>query len=539
MKKIILKVCLLSGILVSAFSAQAQLAAVLPQAPLPTVTGAANPVLRPQNAGSSTMQNVNFGGPINNLYVHSWDVFSVQAYHGIAWRRTNNLGATLNQGYLQLKYADDIDVALYQSGANYYVLAAYYYAQPGVPALNGHYYDVYQFTALGLAPVSTMNLLALSATFGRINVDANTPYGIAIAWSTPGVGINVKVATLPAAVFGANVLLPGTAGFKDPDICIRRGPGGSGTGLDLQIVYVNNANNQIRCGYVPFFTLAPYTLESVVNTPATFGVPRIDCPDIFGAAQKWTYVYSEYNYSAGTASERIWAVVKNTGWSVLPTQVLVHNTSYLTGFFQQNNPVIAYDVTATRITVGWITKDNTAVIPGTLDTKYVAQMVADPGTAAPASVAATYMMVSNITGGPAPVLAFSGQNNASGFNGLHAAFSHYNVIAPSEYGMFYRDRPWSSATFKMLDEEGSIEAERLLTVHPNPFVNVLTVTAPQKGNYSIKLFSIDGRVVYENEQQLDNAEKLNINTESFISGLYMLKIVSAENNIDFTQKLVK
>lgn len=539
MKKIISKLSLTASLLVSAFSVNAQLAATIPQAPLPTVTGVANPVLRPQNAASSTMQNVNYSGATNNLYVHSWDVFSMQAYHGIAWRRTNNVGTTLNQGFLQLKYVDDIDVALYESSGAYFVLAAYYYAQPGAPALNGHYYDIYKFTPTGLVPVSVMNLLSLSATFGRINVDANTPYGIAIIWSTPGVGVNVKAATLPGAVFGPNVFIPGSNNYKDPDVCINRYTGN----LALQMVYLSNANNAIVERKLDFFTAAAGSsagiiTESSAGTINTYGVPRIDCPDAFGV-QKWAYVFSDYNFSGGIVTERIYAMVKNTTWSALPTIVLVRMSTYPSSGFQPNNPVLAYDANATRITVGWITRNNTAVIPGTTNTKYVAQIVNDPGSSAPASIAATYMMISNTAGGPAPVLAFSGQNTTSNFNGLHAAFSHYNVIAPSEYGMFYKDKPWTSATFKMLEEEATITSEKLITVHPNPFINTLTITAPQKGNYIVKLISIDGRVVYDNTHQLENGEKINLATESYSSGIYMLKVVSTENNIDFTQKLMK
>ena len=105
--------------------------------------------------------------------------------------------------------------------------------------------------------------------------------------------------------------------------------------------------------------------------------------------------------------------------------------------------------------------------------------------------------------------------------------------------MFYKDRPWTSATFKMLEEEATITSEKLITVHPNPFINTLTITAPQKGNYIVKLISIDGRVVYDNTHQLENGEKINLATESYSSGIYMLKVVSTENNIDFTQKLMK
>lgn len=236
MKKSILNVSLIAGLLLSARESKAQTAASIPQTPLPTITGTGNPVVKPQNAASSTFQNISFGGVTNNLYVHSWD--NPDWPDGIAWRRSDNTGATLNQGYLTIPYANDIDIVIYESAGNYYVLAAYYFNN-GTAATKGHYYDIYKFTATGLAVSSTMNLLALSPTFGRINVDATASIGLSIIWRGTN-GIYVKAAALPAALFGPNVLLPGTVNFKDPDVCINYYPS-----KVLQMVYLSNTNNNI------------------------------------------------------------------------------------------------------------------------------------------------------------------------------------------------------------------------------------------------------------------------------------------------------
>lgn len=250
-------------------------------------------------------------------------------------------------------------------------------------------------------------------------------------------------------------------------------------------------------------------------------------------------MYSEYSFSGTSVSERIYAMVKNAAWSATPTNVLVNAASYPATSFQQNYPVLTYnDGAAKTITVGWMTQNNTIVIPGTADIKYVAQNVMDPGTAAPTSVASSYMMISNTKAGPAPVLAFSGQNLSSSFNGLHTAFSLYNVIAPGEFGLYYKDKPWSSATFKVTDEN-SIMTGMSVSVDPNPFINILSLTAPVKGLYTVLLYSMEGRVVYEKEQLLETGGKLDVNTELFIPGMYLLKVASAENNIDYTHKLVK
>lgn len=248
MTKKLLKAAFLLGTLCASISAIAQNPSLSMDYTLPTVAG---PVLRPQNASSSTMQNIiGPSGSIEHLYIHSWDVFSSYDNNGIAWRRINASGSLINEDYIVVNYASDIDAVIYEDGGTYFVLAAYYY-DDGDPTLKGHYYDIYKWDVSGLLPVSTMNYLSSSPIFGRINVDA-TISGLAITWCEPGTGIFVKAGSLPGASFGNTVLLPGTTNNVDPDICIRRGGGGSGTGVDLQIAFLDNSLSSMEEYRVPY-----------------------------------------------------------------------------------------------------------------------------------------------------------------------------------------------------------------------------------------------------------------------------------------------
>lgn len=537
MKKLIFKASLALSICMISLSAWAQAPATIAENPLPAAAGN---VLRPQNAGSSTMQNVFYAptASVENLYVHSWDVFGVPGYNAIAWRRTDAGGVLQNQGDIQIPDAMDIDVAIFESSGRHFVLAAYY----NVASL-GHYYDIYYFSPVGLLPVSTGNVLSASPGFGRINVDANTPYGLAITWCEPGVGIFVSTALLTGGipVFTGPVMMPGTSNYKDPDICINRYSGF----LALQIVYRNTAENEIREDWWDFFDAnsggtGTIANEDVVMTGNNYGVPRIDCAEQY-VDQKWTYVYSEYSVGGGFVGERIWAGVLNAGWSPAPTTVLVHATSYPSFAYYENNPVVTYDNTASRIHIGWITLDNTAVIPGFTDTKYVADYVDDPG-GMPPFLAGSYMMISNTPGGPAPVLAFSGQSVHSNFDGLHTAYSQYNTFFPGDYSMVYKDKPWPSPFFKKAETNTAMQGlgkSSTPLVFPSPFVNKLSLLIPRKGFYDISILSIEGKSLYSLHQNLDEMQQLDINTESFVPGVYFMKVISKEQNIDYTEKIVK
>ncbi|RQO29691.1 hypothetical protein DBR32_15255 [Taibaiella sp. KBW10] len=552
-KKLLQTSLLLGSLCATAIPAMAQNASIMPDIQLPAVPG---PVMRPDNASSSTIQLVNGVSGQENLFIHSWDgpttsVNGNPEFHsGIAWRRSDLGGNTINEDFIYLKYASDIDAVIYEDGGEYYVLAAYYFDEYD-PATKGHYYDIYRFDGSGLTPVSIHNLLTLSPTFGRINVDATTS-GLAITWCVPGTGIYAKSGELSGANFGPNVLLPNTGNMVDPDVCIRRGDGGSGTGLDLQIAYLTNTLNVMYEYRVPFYDVfggatTGLTAEYVAGTVGTnqYAPPRIDCPDKWGGKQRWAIALgiSNYDHTTNMTTEWVYAVVKNEDWpGVAPTWTYptIIDLSYVTygpGWAFPTSPVIAYNRNQDGLTVGWITKQNTAVIPGTTQSKYVAVDVSDDGTAMPAVVPGSYNMISNAPCDVMPVLAFSGQDLNSDYDGLHIAFSEY-VPYPPFYNIKYKDRKWGLSTFKgVVDVQANKNVN--ISVAPNPFNNALSFNAPAKGDYKITLIGIDGRVVYEHQCMMDQGQAYQINTPELASGTYVINVSSRDNKLNYTQKMVK
>jgi len=539
MKKHFLPIAYLLGSLSVATPVVAQNAAVLPEVQLPTVMG---PVLRPQNASSSTMQLVpGPSGSTENLYIHTWDVYSSPNNNGIAWRRATAGGATIMQNQVIIPYADDIDAVIYEEGGIFYVLAAYYYSNV-TTGVKGHRYDVYRFTTAGLNPVSTLNVLSSSPTFGRINVDASR-YGRAITWCQPGAGIFVRAANTGGA-FGGPVLLPGTANMVHPDLCIRRGGGGSGSGLDIQLVAVDASLTGFREYRVPFSSIvatsaAGFTTEyGGTSGGPRYNPPRIECPDAWGGGQRWAVSIGWNDYSGGTAIERVEAHIMNGDFSPSPSLVTVAGLAYTSSSYELCDPVVTYSKEADRITVGWMSQQPTVVLPGSMDKKYLAMDIKDVASGAPAIIPGTFNMISNTPGSYESVLAFSGQNMNSDFNGVHIAFSQNHTASPG-YCMKYKNRPFSMTTFSDDAALNLGTGIKEISISPNPFSNAVSFTAPAKGDYAISLTSLEGRVVYTHNEVLAQGQSFKVETQSLAAGTYVMNIRSIDNNINKIEKLVK
>ncbi|RYD97142.1 MAG: T9SS type A sorting domain-containing protein [Sphingobacteriales bacterium] len=546
MSKKLLQAALLCSALGTVSTALAQNPATQPEFQLPTVMG---PVVRPQNASASTMQNITGpSGGTENLYIHSWDVYASYDNNGIAWRRTDAAGNLIAEDHIILNYAEDIDAVIYSEGSDFFVLAAYYYRN-NITGVLGHYYDIYRFEAGGLMPVSTMNFLSASPAFGRINVDASY-FGLAIIWCVPGTGIYTKVADLGSGSgFGPDVLLPGTANNVDPDICIRRGYGGSNTGADLQMAFLENNLTVAREYRIPFFNVLAGATSGYVQEMTASSVgpkyfpPRIDCPDRWGTGQKWVMVLGAQDISGGTVTEWVSAMVKNEDWPGVPptyTYPTPVDISYATypyqGWPEPIDPVVTYDKSGEVITVGWISQQSTSVLPG-YNKKYLAKDIRDDGSAAPAVIPGSFNMISNAPASGEAVLAFSGENLNSDFDGLYIAFSKNHPAFPN-YCMNYKSRPFGMSTFK---DNASIklDTDQSFTVAPNPFANQLSFVAPAAGNYTISITSVDGRTVYTHKDILSSGQLFQVNTQGMASGTYLMHIISQENDIKKTEKLTK
>jgi len=539
MKKHFLPIAYLLGSLSLATPAVAQNMAVLPEFQLPTVMG---PVLRPQNASSSTLQQVIMpSGAMEHLYVHSWDVFSSPNNNGIAWRRTNGNGTLIMQNHTIIPYAEDIDAVIYEDGGQYYILAAYYYNN-AITSVRGHRYDVYRFDPAGLTTISTLNFLSSSPTFGRINVDASR-YGRAITWCQPGTGIYARAAN-PGGTFGGTVLLPGTVNQVDPDICIRRGGGGSGSGLDLQIVMLDNSLTNLREFRVPFTSVAG---GSSAGFAPEFGIssggfrynpPRIECPDAWGGGQKWAVSVGWNDYSGGTVTEVVDAIIMNGDFSGSPMVVPVSGIAYTSGWADPCNPVVTYNKDGDVVTVGWISQQVTSVLPSTADKKYLAMDIMDDGTSFPATMPWTFNMISNSAAGNSAVLAFSGQNLNSDFDGVHNAFAQFHPSAPN-YCMKYKSRPFGMTTFRDNAALNLGTGIKEIAISPNPFNNAVSFTVPAAGNYMISLTSVDGRAVYTHNEVLAQGQSFKVGTQELAAGTYIMNIRSIDNHINKIEKLVK
>ncbi|RYD97144.1 MAG: T9SS type A sorting domain-containing protein [Sphingobacteriales bacterium] len=539
MKKHFLPIAYLLGSLSVATPVVAQNTAILPEFQLPVVMG---PVLRPQNASSSTMQQVVMpSGATENLYIHTWDVYSSANNNGIAWRRTNAGGGLIMQSQTIIPYAEDIDAVIYEQGGAYYVLAAYYYNN-GLTGVRGHRYDVYRFDPGGLTTINTLNVLSSSPTFGRINVDASR-YGRAITWCQPGAGIFVKAANTGGA-FGGTVLLPGTANMVHPDLCIRRGGGGSGSGLDIQLAAVDASLTVLREYRVPFSSIvsgvpAGFAAEYGASSPGPrYNPPRIECPDVWGGGQRWAVSIGWNDYTGGTATERVEAHVMNGDFSPSPTVVTVAALAYASPSFELCDPVVTYNRNSDVITVGWMTQQPTSVLPGSSDKKYLAMDIKDVGTSFPATIPGTFNMISNSPASYESVLAFSGQNMNSDFNGVHTAFSQSHPSSPG-YCMKYKNRPFGMTTFSDQQQMNLGTGTNDIAISPNPFSNAVSFTAPAKGDYAISLTSLEGRVVYTHNENLSQGQTLKVGTQDMAAGTYIMNIRSIENNINKIEKLVK
>lgn len=70
-----------------------------------------------------------------------------------------------------------------------------------------------------------------------------------------------------------------------------------------------------------------------------------------------------------------------------------------------------------------------------------------------------------------------------------------------------------------------------ISIYPNPFSNKLTIKAPTINiGYSIEITNSNGQVVYKNNKQIRN-NVLEINTESFPSGIYFVNITTEEGKL--------
>lgn len=72
-----------------------------------------------------------------------------------------------------------------------------------------------------------------------------------------------------------------------------------------------------------------------------------------------------------------------------------------------------------------------------------------------------------------------------------------------------------------------------ISIYPNPSTNVVNIEGNTSSNYNIEVYDLIGKQIgsYKNEKSID--------VSNFISGIYLIKIIDLENNIESTHKIIK
>lgn len=75
--------------------------------------------------------------------------------------------------------------------------------------------------------------------------------------------------------------------------------------------------------------------------------------------------------------------------------------------------------------------------------------------------------------------------------------------------------------------------ENKISIYPNPSTNVINIEGNISNNYNIEVYDLIGKQIgnYKNKKSID--------VSNFISGIYLIKIIDFENNIESIHKIIK
>lgn len=96
---------------------------------------------------------------------------------------------------------------------------------------------------------------------------------------------------------------------------------------------------------------------------------------------------------------------------------------------------------------------------------------------------------------------------------------NYHVYSKRFYGIKISD----SILVSMDDQ---IINEKLIKIFPNPFTNHLCILLPEYQELTVQIFNLNGKIQFQSIAK--NTKQLRINTAAFISGVYILQLVSEE-----------
>ncbi|MFA6056895.1 MAG: T9SS type A sorting domain-containing protein [Taibaiella sp.] len=480
---------------------------------------------------------------IQNLYTYAWSDGS-NAY--LAWRRDDDGNTTtFDEDFLQLSHNyRNIEVGIYRSGTQIFIVAAYYSTDPSMPI--GHYYQLFEFAPGGVIPLAPQQISS-SPTYGRISLDVHRMDEVAIVWRDNA--LNSLMIKLIGNTVLPNTQINGTANAISPDVAVKCTLPGANPLPGVRIVYFDVGLNQIIVSNSSFqqigvTTSITFTTDDAIvplNTPFDHTSLNIDCPVHYGL-DDWSYIYTDN--SPGEVRTRVRR--HNSPTSFITTTyslsqglfgpVALGNTmNYTTG--------IAYGQTGRDIYYGWHYGDGNPGDPNSNPLSsgwYVAVHMNNGGT----PITPEYQCIVDPTGlgpdygwYPAPP-AFSKKTETN--DHLFIAYP----MASSATGNFYiatKLIPWNASSFRpggVTDvHEHETEGNELnVSVSPNPFKNQFRINAAGAvvNQLSVQLCDIQGKVITGINGSLSTVnEQLDKESNALVPGMYLLKVTSDKQNKTF------
>lgn len=85
----------------------------------------------------------------------------------------------------------------------------------------------------------------------------------------------------------------------------------------------------------------------------------------------------------------------------------------------------------------------------------------------------------------------------------------------------------------------SEEQINLITIYPNPNNGqfIINIAETQLQNALLKIYDINGRLVYEQELKDESKQLFELQTE-LKNGIYLIEINDTENSVHYTQKII-
>lgn len=529
----------------------------------------------------------------SDLLVHSWDDPGSTA--GIAWinRATGSgmPGTIYDQGFIMYpRGVQDIEMSIMQDSNGYamwvygttgawYVTVSYYNSTPGPIGPVGHYVDVYLWNRP--APIGTGGLTLVSRTqlstvpnFTRISQDGHNSYGLCITWEDPTAGINFVYGFMNSTIAGVSfspvTTLCGTLGETNPDVTFIH----ASSGLKLQFVYYTLSGTSINIteSETPFVLGPPWgplvvcpTINDVNVLPGPyFSTPnlktRIDAPDHYGV-DNWAYCYIDLmqpndifvrfrNFNAPQFGTPVTHNI--TGSSLVPAPIPLKLNDW---------PTISFDSVASLLNVGWYTQDPGASsfyapnIGGYVDV----QMDETGALISPVDYmqVGTAVTLSNQEASFTPGIAYSRQNDRTGFHYLVFANAMGCPSAASPDQIQTKERPWLSAAFKGTGEHHNYwedlytgdaaantqplaaQKKDQVSAYPNPFDNKLGLNISASlmdKTLDLQITDVIGREIAKYSGAGNSVNSyLNKLSPKLANGSYVINVATASG--DFRQSL--